>query len=201
MAIWPWYGNGMLNGASYNNSRTFLQTHEYKNLTRCERNRRTLGRSSWASPTEHHETDSWTTSCVSICGSPSDVASISESLICAPKVSQGEDRGNFAALTHYVAVEGHYLKLDLLMTQRRCWRQHRDLVCCLGELCHRFEQGRASQRPLSRFAPPFENGTPSKRLTNIRRLAAVEFHSLRLIVFSHLCLPSLSAHDPGTSSR
>jgi GST-like protein len=34
MAIWPWYGNGMLNGASYNDPRTFLQTHEYKNLTR-----------------------------------------------------------------------------------------------------------------------------------------------------------------------
>jgi GST-like protein len=34
MAIWPWYGNGMLNGASYNDPRTFLQTHDYKNLTR-----------------------------------------------------------------------------------------------------------------------------------------------------------------------
>jgi GST-like protein len=34
MAIWPWYGNGMLNGASYNDPRKFLQTHEYKNLTR-----------------------------------------------------------------------------------------------------------------------------------------------------------------------
>ena len=34
MAIWPWYGNGMLNGASYNDPRQFLQTHEYKNLTR-----------------------------------------------------------------------------------------------------------------------------------------------------------------------
>src|ERR1700751_760748 len=34
MAIWPWYGNGMLNGASYNDPRRFLQTHEYKNLTR-----------------------------------------------------------------------------------------------------------------------------------------------------------------------
>jgi GST-like protein len=33
MAIWPWYGNGMLNGASYD-PRTFLQTHEYKNLAR-----------------------------------------------------------------------------------------------------------------------------------------------------------------------
>ena len=27
-------GNGMLNGASYNDPREFLQTHEYKNLTR-----------------------------------------------------------------------------------------------------------------------------------------------------------------------
>src|SRR5216684_893000 len=34
MAIWPWYGNGMLNGASYNDPRKFLQTREYKNLTR-----------------------------------------------------------------------------------------------------------------------------------------------------------------------
>src|SRR6266513_3209964 len=32
MANWPWYGNGMLNGASYNDPRKFLQTHEYKNL-------------------------------------------------------------------------------------------------------------------------------------------------------------------------
>ena len=34
MAIWPWYGNGMMNGASYNDPRKFLQTHEYKNLAR-----------------------------------------------------------------------------------------------------------------------------------------------------------------------
>ena len=35
MAIWPWYGNGVvLNGASYNDPRKFRQTHEYKNLTR-----------------------------------------------------------------------------------------------------------------------------------------------------------------------
>ena len=34
MALWPWYGNGMLNGASYNDPRKFLSTHEYKNLTR-----------------------------------------------------------------------------------------------------------------------------------------------------------------------
>jgi glutathione S-transferase len=34
MAIWPWYGSGMLNGASYNDPRKFLQTHEYKNLAR-----------------------------------------------------------------------------------------------------------------------------------------------------------------------
>ncbi|MGH6675431.1 MAG: glutathione-dependent disulfide-bond oxidoreductase, partial [Xanthobacteraceae bacterium] len=37
MAIWPWYGNGMLNGASYNDPRKFLQTHEYKNLTRWKK--------------------------------------------------------------------------------------------------------------------------------------------------------------------
>ena len=36
MAIWPWYGNGMLNGASYNDPRKFLQTHEYKNLTKSK---------------------------------------------------------------------------------------------------------------------------------------------------------------------
>jgi GSH-dependent disulfide-bond oxidoreductase len=34
MAIWPRYGNGMLNGASYNDPRRFLQTPEYMNLTR-----------------------------------------------------------------------------------------------------------------------------------------------------------------------
>ena len=34
MAIWPWYGNGMINGASYDDPRKFLQTHEYRNLTR-----------------------------------------------------------------------------------------------------------------------------------------------------------------------
>jgi GST-like protein len=34
MALWPWYGNGMMNGASYNDPRKFLQTHEYKNLAR-----------------------------------------------------------------------------------------------------------------------------------------------------------------------
>jgi hypothetical protein len=28
MAIWPWYGNGMLNGASYNDARKFLGTKE-----------------------------------------------------------------------------------------------------------------------------------------------------------------------------
>jgi glutathione S-transferase len=33
MAIWPWYGKDMLSGASYNDPRKFLQTHEYKNLT------------------------------------------------------------------------------------------------------------------------------------------------------------------------
>jgi GST-like protein len=34
MAIWPWYGNGMMNGASYGDARKFLQTHEYTNLAR-----------------------------------------------------------------------------------------------------------------------------------------------------------------------
>src|ERR1700735_1515358 len=34
MAIWPWYGNGLINGASYNDPRKFLQAHEYKNVTR-----------------------------------------------------------------------------------------------------------------------------------------------------------------------
>ena len=34
MAIRPWYGNGVMNGASYNDPRQFLQTHEYKNLMR-----------------------------------------------------------------------------------------------------------------------------------------------------------------------
>jgi GST-like protein len=34
IAAWPWYGNGMMNGASYGDARKFLQTHEYKNLAR-----------------------------------------------------------------------------------------------------------------------------------------------------------------------
>jgi len=34
MAIWPWYGNGLVNGSAYNDPRKFLETHEYKNLTR-----------------------------------------------------------------------------------------------------------------------------------------------------------------------
>ena len=34
MALWPWYGNGIMNGASYDDPRRFLQTHEYKNLAR-----------------------------------------------------------------------------------------------------------------------------------------------------------------------
>ena len=34
MAIWPWYGNGVMNGASYNDPREFLQTQDYKNLAR-----------------------------------------------------------------------------------------------------------------------------------------------------------------------
>jgi GST-like protein len=34
MAIWPWYGNGVLNGTIYNDPRKFLQKHEYKNLMR-----------------------------------------------------------------------------------------------------------------------------------------------------------------------
>ena len=45
MAIWPWYGNGVLNGASYNDPRKFLQTHEYKKPDALdERNRRASGR-------------------------------------------------------------------------------------------------------------------------------------------------------------
>jgi GSH-dependent disulfide-bond oxidoreductase len=34
MAIWPWYGGSILNGAAYNDPRKFLQAHDYKNLTR-----------------------------------------------------------------------------------------------------------------------------------------------------------------------
>ena len=34
MAIWPWYGNGILNGEAYNDPREFLAVHEYKNLIR-----------------------------------------------------------------------------------------------------------------------------------------------------------------------
>jgi GSH-dependent disulfide-bond oxidoreductase len=32
MGMWPKYGNGMLNGTSYNDLRKFLQTHKYKNV-------------------------------------------------------------------------------------------------------------------------------------------------------------------------
>lgn len=34
MAIWPWYGNGLMNGHSYNDPRKFLSAHGYKNLIR-----------------------------------------------------------------------------------------------------------------------------------------------------------------------
>jgi GST-like protein len=34
MAIWPWYGNSLMNGGAYNDPRVFLQTQGYKNLTR-----------------------------------------------------------------------------------------------------------------------------------------------------------------------
>ena len=54
MAIWPWYGNGMLNGASYNDPRKFLQTHEYKNSDALdERNRRAPGRQARANDQPH----------------------------------------------------------------------------------------------------------------------------------------------------
>jgi GSH-dependent disulfide-bond oxidoreductase len=34
IAIWPWYGNSLMNGGAYNDPRVFLQTQGYKNLTR-----------------------------------------------------------------------------------------------------------------------------------------------------------------------
>jgi GST-like protein len=34
MAIFPWYGNSLMNGEAYNDPRKFLSTHEYKNVTR-----------------------------------------------------------------------------------------------------------------------------------------------------------------------
>ena len=40
------YGNGVLNGASYNDPRKFLQTHEYKNLTPPGRQTRADGQPS-----------------------------------------------------------------------------------------------------------------------------------------------------------
>ncbi|MBM3607935.1 MAG: glutathione-dependent disulfide-bond oxidoreductase [Alphaproteobacteria bacterium] len=34
ITIWPWYGNGVMNGEVYNDPREFLAAHEYKNLIR-----------------------------------------------------------------------------------------------------------------------------------------------------------------------
>jgi hypothetical protein len=39
----------------------------------------------------------------------------------------------------------------------------------MGELCHRFQQGRASQRPLSRFASPFDRSFDQTRLLKVMR--------------------------------
>ena len=45
MAIWPWYGNGMLNGASYNDPRKFLSDARIQEPDALdERNRRAPGR-------------------------------------------------------------------------------------------------------------------------------------------------------------
>ena len=45
------------------------------------------------------------------------------------------------------------LKLDLFATQRRRGRQHRDQIKGTRQLLYRFNECRALQRPLSRFAP------------------------------------------------
>ena len=61
------------------------------------------------------------------------------------------------------------LKLDLLATQRRRGGQGRDLVERARELLRGFNQRRALQRPLSRFAPPFDRGFGQARLREVMR--------------------------------
>lgn len=34
IAVWPWYGGGLMNGAAYGDAATFLQVEEYKNMRR-----------------------------------------------------------------------------------------------------------------------------------------------------------------------
>ena len=52
-------------------------------------------------------------------------------------------------------MSGH-LKLDLLATQWGSAGQGRDLAESVSELLNCFDQRRALQRPLSRFAQPFD---------------------------------------------
>ena len=61
------------------------------------------------------------------------------------------------------------LKLDLLATQRGRGRQGRDLVEGPCELLCGFNQRRSLQRPLSRFAPPFDRGLGQARLGEVMR--------------------------------
>ena len=61
------------------------------------------------------------------------------------------------------------LKLDLLATQRGRGGQGRDLVKGTGELLDSFDQRRALQRPLSRFAPPFDGRFGEARLGEVVR--------------------------------
>ena len=61
------------------------------------------------------------------------------------------------------------LKLDLLATQRGRGGQGRDLVKRTCELLCGFNQRRALQRPLSRFAPPFDRSLGQARLREVMR--------------------------------
>ena len=57
MAIWPWYGNGVLNGDSYNDRRKFLADARLQKLDALdERNRRAPGRQARADGQPRHRT-------------------------------------------------------------------------------------------------------------------------------------------------
>ena len=68
------------------------------------------------------------------------------------------------------------LKLDLLATQRGSAGQSRDLIEGAGELLYSFNQRRALQRPLSRFAPQ------ARRLLDQPGFGAVTRQQLRLVL-------------------
>ena len=60
-------------------------------------------------------------------------------------------------------------KLDLFATQRGGARQGRNLIEGARELFNGFDQRRALQRPLSRFAPPFDRRFGKASLGEVMR--------------------------------